>query len=458
MNHFDTIAAIATPPGTGGIAVIRVSGTDSFSIVQTCFRGKKKLADVASHSIVFGHITDKDGAAIDEVLLSVFRAPRSFTGENTVEISCHGGYTVTHMVLNRIVQCGARLAEGGEFTKRAFLNGKMDLSQAEAVIDIINAESALSVYAGENHLFGCLKHRVGEIREQVLDIISNILAVIDYPDEDIDEMKSEEILSSLRKAKEAAEQLIRTYQTGKILKEGAKIVIAGKPNVGKSSLLNALLKENRAIVTDIPGTTRDVLEETLDIDGLKVQLLDTAGIRESGDTVEAIGIERAVEHIRSADLILFLADRSRPLSAEDFQLMEEIKEKKAFVLLNKTDIEARLDESELRNILPDKPVYAISAKNFEGINELTEDIRKTVLEGELPQKDALYLTSQRHYEALSGCAAHLEAAISDLETGMYADIITIELESAVQALGEVTGMTVSEEVIGNIFAKFCVGK
>ncbi len=456
MNHFDTIAAIATPPGTGGIAVIRVSGKDAFAIVQRCFQ--KKLSEVESHRIVFGHIADDEGAKIDEVLVSVFRAPHSFTGENTAEISCHGGYAVTHMVLNRILQCGARLAQGGEFTKRAFLNGKMDLSQAEAVIDIINAESALSVYAGENQLFGCLKNKVEEIRGQVLDVISSILAVIDYPDEDISEMKQEDILHSLREAKEKTEQLTRTYQTGKILRQGAKIVIAGKPNVGKSSLLNAMLKENRAIVTDIPGTTRDILEETLDIGGLKVQILDTAGIRESGDRVEAIGIERAVEHIRSADLVLFLADRSRPLSAEDFRLMKEIKDKKAFLLLNKKDVEARMDAAELKSYLPDKPVYAISAKNFEGINELTDDIRKAILEGEIPKKDALYLTNQRHYEALSGCAVHLEAAISDLEKGIYPDIVTIELENAVQSLGEVTGMTVSEEVIGNIFAKFCVGK
>lgn len=456
MNHFDTIAAIATPPGTGGIAVIRVSGTEALSIVQTCFSGK--LSEAESHRIVYGYILEEEGAKIDEVLVSVFRAPHSFTGENTAEISCHGGYAVTHMVLNRILQCGARLAEGGEFTKRAFLNGKMDLSQAEAVIDVIQAESALSVYAGENQLFGCLKHKVDEIREQVLDVISNILAVIDYPDEEIGEMKQEELLRSLRTANEKTEALTKTYQTGKILRQGAKIVIAGKPNVGKSSLLNALLKENRAIVTDIPGTTRDILEETLDLNGLKVQLLDTAGVRESGDTVETIGIERAVEHIRSADLVLFLVDRSRPLSEEDFRLMEEIREKKAFVLLNKTDITAQTDAAELKRHLPDKPVYAVSAKNFEGINEVAEEIRRAILKGEVLKNDALYLTNQRHYEALCGCSAHLKAAISDLEKGVYPDIVTIELENAVQALGEVTGMTVSEEVVGNIFAKFCVGK
>ncbi len=458
MNHFDTIAAIATPPGTGGIAVIRVSGEQAFSIVQRCFHGKKTLEKAQSHRLLFGKITDEDGAAIDEVLLSVFRAPHSFTGEHTVEISCHGGYAVTHMVLSRVLRCGARQAEGGEFTKRAFLNGKMDLSQAEAVIDVIHAESALSVYAGENQLFGALKQQVDGIREEILGVISHILAVIDYPDEDIGEMNLAELVATLSHAKEQTEKLKNTYRTGKLLKQGAKIVIAGKPNVGKSSLLNALLKENRAIVTDIPGTTRDVLEETLDIDGLKVRLLDTAGVRSSEDQVEAIGIERAVEHIRSADLVLFLADSSQPLSEEDFTLIEEIKDKKALVLMNKTDMEACLSEGELKNYLPDKPLFPISAKQMQGINAVTAAIKKAVLENETPRKDGLYLTNQRHFDALYACGEQLDTAIADLRSGIYPDIVTISLENAVQALGEVTGMTVSEEVIQTIFSKFCVGK
>ncbi len=458
MKHFDTIAAIATPPGTGGIAVIRVSGQDAFTVVQQCLDAKQQIENTPSHRILFGHITDEDHNNIDEVLVSVFRAPHSFTGENTIEISCHGGFAVTNMVLRRVIQCGARQAEGGEFTKRAFLNGKMDLSQAEAVIDIIHAQSALGVYAGETHLFGTLRDKVSQLREQVLDVISNILAVIDYPDEDISEMTLTHMLDLLESTKKQIEDLRKTYQTGKILKQGAKIVIAGKPNVGKSSLMNALLKENRAIVTDIPGTTRDVLEETLDLDGLKVQILDTAGVRESADRVETIGIERAVEHIRVADLVLFVLDRSRPLSEDDLRLATEIEDKKAFVLFNKSDMETVMEEAEQNNLLPSKPRYLISAKSFDGINQLTADIRAAILEGEIPQKDALYLTNQRHFDALSACRKHLDEAISDLKSGVYPDIVTISLENAVQALGEVTGMTVSEEVIGNIFQKFCVGK
>ena len=458
MNQFDTIAAIATPPGTGGIAVIRLSGENAFAIADKCFSGKKTIRQTPSHRILFGWITGEENEKIDEVLVSVFRAPHSFTGEDTVEVSCHGGYTVTNMVLNRLLQCGAKMATGGEFTKRAFLNGKLDLSQAEAVIDIINAESALSVYAGENQLYGSLKQKVEEIRQQVLDVISNILAVIDYPDEEIGEMELEEILHSLHTARDETYTLLHTYQTGKILKEGAKIVIAGKPNVGKSSLLNAMLKENRAIVTNIPGTTRDVLEETLDIGGLKVQILDTAGIRESSNKVESIGIQRAVDHIRSADLVLLLVDRSRPLSDEDEKLFQELKDKKVFLLMNKTDLNSKIDERELSGRLPDKPIYAVSAKSFEGLNTLMEDIRRAVLSGDIPQKDGLYLTNQRHFEALKGCCGYLDTAIADLTSGIYPDLVTITLENAVQSLGEVTGMTVSEEVINNIFQKFCVGK
>lgn len=460
MKIFDTICAISTPVGTGGISVIRISGENAFGISQKIFKSKfgKTIDDMNSFSILFGNVYDIEGHEIDEVLLSKFVAPNSFTGENVVEISCHGGMAVTKMILKELIRAGARLAENGEFTKRAFLNGKVDLSQAEAIIDIINANDEYNVYSGENQLKGKLSEKVNEIRDSMINATASIIAVIDYPEEDIDEITTEEILSTLETSKNKINELIKTYSTGKIIKEGAKIVIAGKPNVGKSSLLNALLKENRAIVTNIAGTTRDTLEETINIDGLKAHIVDTAGIRESDDIVESIGIKKAYEMINEADLILFILDTSVSISDEDLEIAEEIKEKNTFVILNKTDLNNEFDISPVKDIIKNAKYIKTSAKELTGINELTDLIKNSILNGEINIKENVYITNERHFEKLNLSLSYIEKAITDIRAGVYPDIVSIEIENAISALGEITGLTVSEEIISNIFSRFCLGK
>ena len=460
MNNFDTIAAVSTPQGVGGIAVIRVSGDEAFQITDRIFYTKsgKKLIETETHKIVYGFIKDEDGCTIDEVLVSKMNAPHTFTGENVCEISCHGGVSVVKLVLKELLKAGARLALNGEFTKRAFLNGKIDLAQAEAVIDIINADSELNVYNGENQLYGALTDKLTAIRNSLVDITSDIIAVIDYPEEDITVENISETIEKLKKAHEDIKLLLKSYHTGKILKDGAKIVIAGKPNVGKSSLLNALLKENRAIVTEIEGTTRDVLEESLEIDGLKVRIMDTAGVRTSADEVEKIGIDKAIENIESADLVLFVLDKSRELSEEDIELMERIKDKNAFVILNKSDLEIKLSLTEIRKYLPGKRIFEISSKTFDGINEMTEAIKEKILDGDVNIKENVYISNERHFEMLHRASSHIKQAVSDLEGGIFPDIVSIEIENAISSLGEITGQTVSDEIIHNIFAKFCLGK
>lgn len=460
MKIFDTICAISTPIGTGGVSVIRISGENAFSISQKIFKSKsgKTIDEMKSYSILFGNIYDIDGHEIDEVLLSKFVAPNSFTGENVIEISCHGGIAVTKMILKELIRSGARMAENGEFTKRAFLNGKVDLSQAEAIIDIINANDEYNVYSGENQLKGKLSEKVNVIRDNLINATASIIAVIDYPEEDIDEITTDEILNTLKKSENDINELIKTYNTGKIIKEGAKIVIAGKPNVGKSSLLNALLKENRAIVTDIAGTTRDTLEEAINIDGLKAHIVDTAGIRESDDVVESIGIEKAYEKINDADLILFILDTSSSVSYEDIEIAENIKEKNTFVILNKTDLNYDFDITPIKNILKNTKYIKTSAKELTGINDLTDLIKNSVLNGDINIKENLYITNERHFEKLTLSLSYIKKAINDINAGVFPDIVSIEIENAISALGEITGLTVNEEIISNIFSRFCLGK
>ena len=460
MKLYDTICALSTPVGTGGISVIRVSGENAFNITSKIFKSKfdKDILTLKSHSAILGNIIDNNGFSIDEVVVTKFEGPNSFTGENVIEISCHGGMAVVKLIIKELISAGARIAENGEFTKRAFLNGKVDLSQAEAIIDIINANDEYNVYSGENHLKGILSDKINTIRNKLIDVVSSVIAVIDYPEEDIDEMKINDIISNLEDSLNDINNLKKTYNTGKIIKEGAKIVICGKPNVGKSSLLNSLLKENRAIVTDIAGTTRDTLEETLSIDGLKTRIIDTAGIRESDDVVESIGINKAVENINDADLILFLIDTSVPLSLEDISLSEKLIDKKVFVLLNKTDLDSNCDISKIKETLPLAEFISISAKNETGINNLTDKIKESILNGEVNIKEDIYITNERHFEKLVNSSEYLIKVINDLKTGIYPDIVTIDIENAISSLGEITGLTVSEEIIGNIFSKFCLGK
>lgn len=460
MKLYDTICALSTPVGTGGISVIRVSGEDAFKIADAIYTSKsgKKIFEQKSHTVTFGNIIDQQGFQIDEVVVTKFESPHSFTGENVVEISCHGGMAVVRLILKELISSGARMAENGEFTKRAFLNGKVDLSQAEAIIDIINANDEYNVYSGENHLQGLLSERINDIRQNLIDTTANIIAVIDYPEEEIDEMMTNDIILSLEKSSEKISELIKTYNTGKIIKDGAKIVICGKPNVGKSSLLNALLKENRAIVTDIAGTTRDILEETINFDGLKAQIVDTAGIRESDDIVESLGIEKAHQKIEDADLILFIIDTSIPVSDEDINIASEIADKNVFVILNKTDLEEKCDISIIKKTIKKAHYITASAKNLTGINELCDTIKNIILNGEINIKEDIYITNERHYEKLIKAYGYIEKVITDLKYGIFPDIVTIDIENAISSLGEITGETVSEEIISNIFSKFCLGK
>ena len=456
----DTIAAVSTPPGKGGVAVIRISGTEAVEITGKIFRmpSGKKLSEAPERYASFGEITDENENIIDQVLVTCFYEPRSFTGENVCEISCHGGSAVTDMILKELVKNGARLAKGGEFTRRAFINGKLDLAQAEAVMDIISAEDEYGVRSGEMHLKGALAEKTDGIRQALVDIVSNILAVIDYPDEEITDLKTAEIINTLEGKLKETDELIATYNTGKIIREGADIVIAGKPNAGKSSLLNAFLNEERAIVTDIAGTTRDILEEQVSLGGLKARITDTAGIRESGDTVEKIGIERAVSRVKEADLVIFVADNHTGITAEDIEIAQLVKGRPSVGVINKSDLEGSIDEEEIKALTGCERVFEISAEKRSGIPQLTEYIKSKVLSGEINVKDNLYITNRRHYEALLLAKNSIKKAANALKTGMFADMVTIDIENAISALGEISGETVSEEIISNIFSKFCVGK
>lgn len=460
MNIFDTIAAVSTPPGVGGVAVIRVSGPEAVAVSDCVFKSVKgKLpSELPERFVSFGDLTGKDGSLIDQVLLTVFKAPRSFTGEDVVEISCHGGKAVTELILKELVLSGARIAGRGEFTKRAFLNGKLDLTQAEAIMDIISAEDEFSLKSGENHLQGRLKEKTEKIREKILDIISQVLAVIDYPDEEIGDMETSEITEILTSAQSEINGLINTYNTGKIIRDGANIVIAGKPNAGKSSLMNAFLKEERAIVTDIAGTTRDVLEENLNLGGLKVRVTDTAGIRESDDPVESIGIRRAVECVKKADLVLYVADKTTGIDEGDIELINAIRDKKTVGIINKSDLEGADIKEKLKELTGCIEVFEISAINGGGVDALSEYIKNAILCGEVDVSENLFITNKRHYEELLAAESSIKRAMESLNCGLFADIVTIDLENAVSALGNITGETVNEAVVSNIFEKFCVGK
>lgn len=456
----DTIAALSTPPGKGGVAVIRVSGPDAVTITENVFSSPsgKKLSEFPERYAAFGEITDEEKKTIDQVLVTCFYAPRSFTGENVCEISCHGGTAVADMILRALVKNGARIARGGEFTRRAFINGKLDLAQAEAIMDIISADDEYGVYSGEKHLKGVLAEKTGEVRQKLIDVVSNILAVIDYPDEEITDLKTAEIINTLEECLKKVAELSGTYNTGRILKEGADIVIAGKPNAGKSSLLNAFLNEERAIVTDIAGTTRDILEEQVSLGGLKARITDTAGIRESGDTVEKIGIERAVSRVKEADFVIFVADNSAGITDEDREIAKLLCGRPGVGVINKSDLEGEISPEEIKSLTGFEDVFEISASRLEGVSSLAEYIKNKVLSGEINVKDNLYITNQRHYEALLLAENSIKKSANALKSGMFADIVTIDIENAVAALGEISGETVSEEIISNIFSKFCVGK
>ncbi|WPC41917.1 tRNA uridine-5-carboxymethylaminomethyl(34) synthesis GTPase MnmE [Clostridium sp. JS66] len=459
MKEFDTIAAISTVLGEGGISIIRVSGDKALKIVSALFRGvnEKKLDDIKPYTIRYGFIIEKDtGDTLDEVLVSYMKAPRSFTAEDTVEINCHGGVVATKRILEEVVKNGARIAEPGEFTKRAFLNGRIDLSQAEAVIDIIRAKTELSMKSAVAQSKGKVSEEINLIRNKLLGIVAHIEATVDYPEDDLEEVTADKVTMQLKDVVEDVNNILKTAEEGKIIREGLNTVIVGKPNVGKSSLLNSLLREKRAIVTEIPGTTRDVIEEYINIDGVPVKIVDTAGIRETNDFVEKIGVEKSKEKINEADLIILMLDLSRELDNEDKEIIDYIKDKKYIILLNKSDLGGKINKEDIKN-LNSNYIVETSAKTGEGLDKLKECIRELFFKGEVTSKDIL-ITNTRHKEALIRAKESCAQALDALKNTAAIDLASIDIRNAWMNLGEITGDTLEEDIINKIFSEFCLGK
>lgn len=458
----DTIAAIATPFGTGGTGKIRISGPDAYEIGDQIFRSVqqgKKLKDSESYTAHYGFIYDPEAEKkIDEVVAIMMRKPRSFTGENVLEFDCHGGMTPLRAVLELVLANGARLAEPGEFSQRAFLNGRIDLAQAEAIIDIINSKTEKSLDIAVEQLSGKLSQRVDEIKEVAVEVLAHLEAAIDYPEDEIEGFSPENLDDKFNYIKEEIEKLLISSRQGKIYKEGLKTVIVGKPNVGKSSLLNYFLEEKRAIVTDIPGTTRDVIEEYVNLKGIPLKIIDTAGIRETADKVEKIGVERTRKSAEKADLVLFMLDISQGLTEEDLEIYKLIKEKPLIVIVNKTDLPAQVDKNKIEHEFKEHSLLWISLLEEEGLEELRQKILNEILDEELSGDDNVIITKSRHKNALLKAKKGIERVIVSRETSMPYDFLTIDLKDCLNALGEITGETVADDIIDRIFSDFCLGK
>lgn len=455
----DTIAAVATAYGEGGIGIIRISGEEALPILQGIFEFHGDTDTFTSRRMTYGKIIDKEkNQIIDEVLAVYMKGPKTYTAEDVVEINCHGSMVSLRKTLALVLRKGARVAEPGEFTKRAFLNGRLDLSQAEAVIDMIRAKTDKSFDIAVSQLEGRLSLKVEEIRQKLLDLLVDITVNIDYPDEDIEEMTYEKLEESIVETQDMIEKLLATSSTGRMIREGIKIAIVGKPNVGKSSLMNGLLKETRAIVTDIPGTTRDTIEEVLSIRNIPVYLVDTAGIRETSDKVEKIGIEKSKEAFNQADFILFLLDGSRPLEEEDLQIMEFLKEKKSLVLINKRDLGEAISIEEIAAKLPASQVIEASLLKGQGITEIEDAVEDLVYGGEIVQKESMMVNNVRHIELLQQAVKSLTDALHMSERREALDFIEVDVKNAYEKLGEIIGETVSDDIINEVFARFCLGK
>lgn len=455
----DTIAAVATAYGEGGIGIIRISGEEALPILQEIFEFHGDTDTFTSRRMTYGKIIDKEkNQIIDEVLAVYMKGPKTYTAEDVVEINCHGSMVSLRKTLALVLRKGARLAEPGEFTKRAFLNGRLDLSQAEAVIDMIRAKTDKSFDVAVSQLEGRLSLKVEEIRQKLLDLLVDITVNIDYPDEDIEEMTYEKLEESIVETQDMIEKLLATSSTGRMIREGIKIAIVGKPNVGKSSLMNGLLKEKRAIVTDIPGTTRDTIEEVLSIRNIPVYLVDTAGIRETSDKVEKMGIEKSKEAFNQADFILFLLDGSRPLEEEDLQIMEFLKERKSLVLINKRDLGEAISIEEIAAKLPASQVIEASLLKGQGITEIEDAVEDLVYGGEIVQKESMMVNNVRHIELLQQAVKSLTDALHMSERREALDFIEVDVKNAYERLGEIIGETVSDDIINEVFARFCLGK
>jgi len=459
MREFDTISAISTAIGEGGIAIIRVSGDKALDIVSRIFKAKndKDIKDMKSYTMRYGYIIDIDTKEpIDEVIISFMKGPRSYTAEDVVEINCHGGVTSTNKVLEMTIKAGARLAEPGEFTKRAFLNGRIDLSQAEAVMDLITAKTDLAMKSALMQSNGSLSREIGKLNEYLLNVLALIEYAVDFTEdeEEIDPSIPPRVRDGLEEAFNNINRLMKNADEGRIIRDGLSLAIVGKPNVGKSSLLNVLLKEKRAIVTDIAGTTRDVIEEYINLDGIPVKIIDTAGIRETDDIVERIGVEKSKEKIEEADLVLLVLDSSRELDNEDNEIIEAVRNKKSILLLNKIDLENKIDLSLLENF---EHKIKISAKEDLGIDKLKEEIKDMFFNGAI-DSESLVISNSRHKQALIRAKENCEKAIESVKNNEYLDLVSIYVTAALKALGEITGTELEEDLVNKIFKEFCCGK
>ena len=455
----DTIAAVSTPMGEGAIAIVRVSGDEAIAITDRIYKGKKPLVEVPSHTIHYGKIIDPaTGQAVEEVMVSVMKAPKTFTREDVVEINCHGGLVSVNRVLELVLNAGARLAEPGEFTKRAFLNGRIDLSQAEAVMDLIRAKTDRAMKIAMGQMEGRLSKLVKSLRQTLIEMIAAVEVNIDYPEYDAEEVTHPLLLRQARSVREQIESLLTTAKQGKILREGLSTAIIGRPNVGKSSLLNSLAHENKAIVTDIPGTTRDVIEEYVNVRGVPLRLIDTAGIRETDDVVERIGVERSRQVLKKADLILLLLNNNEPLTEEDRQLFAAIENMDAIIIINKMDLPTALDHDEVRNLAAGRPVITTSLLKEEGIDRLEEAIASLFFNEGVEAQDVTYVSNTRHIALLNRALAAIDDAIGAIESGLPIDMAQIDIRKAWEILGEIIGDTVSESLIDQLFSQFCLGK
>ncbi|HDC7578890.1 TPA: tRNA uridine-5-carboxymethylaminomethyl(34) synthesis GTPase MnmE [Staphylococcus aureus] len=456
----DTITSISTPMGEGAIGIVRLSGPQAVEIADKLYKGKHLLNDVPSHTINYGHIIDPESKeVVEEVMVSVLRAPKTFTREDIIEINCHGGILTINRVLELTMTYGARMAEPGEFTKRAFLNGRIDLSQAEAVMDFIRSKTDRASKVAMNQIEGRLSDLIKKQRQSILEILAQVEVNIDYPEyDDVEDATTEFLLEQSKEIKQEINRLLDTGAQGKIMREGLSTVIVGKPNVGKSSMLNNLIQDNKAIVTEVAGTTRDVLEEYVNVRGVPLRLVDTAGIRETEDIVEKIGVERSRKALSQADLILFVLNNNEALTQEDYTLYEVVKNEDVIVIVNKMDLEQNIDINEVKDMIGDTPLIQTSMLKQEGIDELEIQIRDLFFGGEVQNQDMTYVSNSRHISLLKQARQTIQGAIDAAESGVPMDMVQIDLTRTWEILGEIIGETASDELIDQLFSQFCLGK
>lgn len=460
--QLDTIAAISTPMGEGAIAIVRLSGEDAIEIAGKLFQGVggKKLIDVPSHTIHYGHLRDpKSREIVEEVMVSVMKGPKTFTKEDVVEINCHGGLVSVNRVLQLVLRSGARLAEPGEFTKRAFLNGRIDLSQAEAVMDLIRAKTDRAMNVALGQMEGRLSNLIRKLRQEILETLAHVEVNIDYPEyDDVEEMTHRLLIEKATFVRDEIQKLLQTSQQGKILREGISTVIVGRPNVGKSSLLNSLVQENKAIVTDIPGTTRDVIEEYVNVRGVPLRLLDTAGIRETEDIVERIGVERSRQVLKEADLILLVLNHADELTNEDENIFQAVEGMDVIVIINKTDLPQKIDMDRVRELAMVHKLVTTSLLDDIGVDELEQSIASLFFEGSLEAGDMTYVSNSRHIALLTQAMDTIEEALQAVESGVPIDMVQIDYIRTWELLGEIIGESVQDSLIDQLFSQFCLGK